>query len=287
MAELLKGAPVAKAITLDLTERAAKLAQRGVTPTLAIVRVGNRPDDISYEKGAMKRCAACGVAVRRRILPENADTASLLAIINDINNDSGVHGVLLFRPLPKHIDEDAVCAALDSAKDMDGITEGSMAGIFSGSGKGYPPCTAQACIEILDHYGIDIAGKRAAVMGRSNVIGKPVAMLLLKRNATVTICHTKTKEPEKICSEAEILIAAAGKAGVIGKGHVSQGQVVLDVGINVTEDGKITGDVDFEAAEPVVAAITPVPAGVGSVTTAVLAKNVVTAAERSLEDETL
>ena len=287
MAELLKGAPVAKAITLDLTERAAKLAQRGVTPTLAIVRVGNRPDDISYEKGAMKRCAACGVAVRRRILPENADTASLLAIINDINNDSGVHGVLLFRPLPKHIDEDAVCAALDSAKDMDGITEGSMAGIFSGSGKGYPPYTAQACIEILDHYGIDIAGKRAAVMGRSNVIGKPVAMLLLKRNATVTICHTKTKEPEKICSEAEILIAAAGKAGVIGKGHVSQGQVVLDVGINVTEDGKITGDVDFEAAEPVVAAITPVPAGVGSVTTAVLAKNVVTAAERSLEDETL
>lgn len=287
MAELLKGAPVAKAITLDLTERAAKLAQRGVTPTLAIVRVGNRPDDISYEKGAMKRCAACGVAVRRRILPENADTASLLAVINDINNDSGVHGVLLFRPLPKHIDEDAVCAALDSAKDMDGITEGSMAGIFSGSGKGYPPCTAQACIEILDHYGIDIAGKRATVMGRSNVIGKPVAMLLLKRNATVTICHTKTKEPEKICSEAEILIAAAGKAGVIGKGHVSQGQVVLDVGINVTEDGKITGDVDFEAAEPVVAAITPVPAGVGSVTTAVLAKNVVTAAERSLEDEAL
>lgn len=287
MAELLKGAPVAKAITLDLTERAAKLAQKGVVPTLTIVRVGNRPDDISYEKGAIKRCAACGVAVRRRILPENADTASLLAIINDINNDSGVHGVLLFRPLPKHIDEDAVCAALDSAKDMDGITEGSMAGIFSGSGKGYPPCTAQACIEILDHYGIDIAGKRATVMGRSNVIGKPVAMLLLKRNATVTICHTKTKEPEKICSEAEILIAAAGKAGVIGKGHVSQGQVVLDVGINVTEDGKITGDVDFEAAEPVVAAITPVPAGVGSVTTAVLAKNVVTAAERSLEDEAL
>lgn len=280
MAELLKGAPVAKAITLDLTERAAKLAQKGVVPTLTIVRVGNRPDDISYEKGAIKRCAACGVAVRRRILPESADTAQLLALMTELNNDKGVHGVLLFRPLPKHINESAVCAALDPAKDMDGITEGSMAGIFSGSGKGYPPCTAQACIEILDHYGIEIAGKRATVMGRSNVIGKPVAMLLLKRNATVTICHTKTKEPEKVCSEAEILIAAAGKAGVIGKNHVSQGQVVLDVGINVTDDGKITGDVDFEAAEPVVAAITPVPAGVGSVTTAVLAKNVVTAAEK-------
>lgn len=287
MAELLKGAPVAKAITLDLTERSAKLAQKGVVPTLTIVRVGNRPDDISYEKGAIKRCAACGVAVRRRILPESADTAQLLTLMTELNSDKGVHGVLLFRPLPKHIDESAVCAALDPSKDMDGITEGSMAGIFSGSGKGYPPCTAQACIEILDHYGIDISGKRATVMGRSNVIGKPVAMLLLKRNATVTICHTKTKEPEKVCSEAEILIAAAGKAGVIGKNHVSQGQVVLDVGINVTDDGKITGDVDFEAAEPVVAAITPVPAGVGSVTTAVLAKNVVTAAERSLEDETL
>lgn len=287
MAELLKGAPVAKAITLDLTERSAKLAQKGVVPTLTIVRVGNRPDDISYEKGAIKRCAACGVAVRRRILPESAGTAQLLTLMTELNSDKGVHGVLLFRPLPKHIDESAVCAALDPSKDMDGITEGSMAGIFSGSGKGYPPCTAQACIEILDHYGIDISGKRATVMGRSNVIGKPVAMLLLKRNATVTICHTKTKEPEKVCSEAEILIAAAGKAGVIGKNHVSQGQVVLDVGINVTDDGKITGDVDFEAAEPVVAAITPVPAGVGSVTTAVLAKNVVTAAERSLEDETL
>lgn len=280
MAELLKGAPVAKAITLDLTERSAKLAQKGVVPTLTIVRVGNRPDDISYEKGAIKRCAACGVAVRRRILPESAGTAQLLTLMTELNSDKGVHGVLLFRPLPKHIDESAVCAALDPSKDMDGITEGSMAGIFSGSGKGYPPCTAQACIEILDHYGIDISGKRATVMGRSNVIGKPVAMLLLKRNATVTICHTKTKEPEKVCSEAEILIAAAGKAGVIGKNHVSQGQVVLDVGINVTDDGKITGDVDFEAAEPVVAAITPVPAGVGSVTTAVLAKNVVTAAEK-------
>lgn len=287
MAELLKGAPVAKAITIDLTERTAKLAQKGVTPTLAIVRVGGRPDDISYEKGAMKRCAMCGIAVRRRMLPERADTEQLIGLINEINADPTIHGVLLFRPLPKHIDESAVCAVLDPAKDMDGITEGSMAGVFSGSGKGYPPCTAQACIEILDHYNIEIAGKRATVMGRSNVIGKPVAMLLLKRNATVTVCHTKTKEPEKECAGAEILIAAAGKAGVIGKNHVSQGQVVLDVGINVTPDGKITGDVDFEAAEGIVLAITPVPAGVGSVTTAVLAKNVVTAAERSLEDETL
>ena len=158
-----------------------------------------------------------------------------------------------------------------------------MAGIFSGSGMGYPPCTAQACIEILDHYGFEIEGKKATVLGRSNVIGKPVAMLLLKRNATVTICHTRTKELPKTCSEAEILIAAAGKAGVVGAGHVSEGQVVLDVGINVTPEGKLTGDVDFGAVEPVVSAITPVPAGVGSVTTAVLAKHVVMAAEKTVK----
>ena len=165
---------------------------------------------------------------------------------------------------------------------MDGITDGSMAGIFSGSGTGYPPCTAQACIEILDHYGIEITGKKATVLGRSNVIGKPVAMLLLQRNATVTVCHTRTKDLPGTCAAAEILITAAGKAGVVSAQHVSEGQIVLDVGINVTEEGNLVGDVDFAAVEPVVSAITPVPAGVGSVTTAVLAKHVVTAAEKTL-----
>ncbi|MBR5283779.1 MAG: bifunctional 5,10-methylene-tetrahydrofolate dehydrogenase/5,10-methylene-tetrahydrofolate cyclohydrolase [Clostridia bacterium] len=282
MAELLKGAPVAKAITAQLTQQVEALKEKGVVPTLSIVRVGERPDDISYEKGAMKRCDMCGIAVKNHILPADATEEELLAVIEGINQDASIHGVLLFRPLPKHINENRVCAALAPEKDMDGITDGSMAGIFSGSGTGYPPCTAQACIEILDHYGIEITGKKATVLGRSNVIGKPVAMLLLQRNATVTVCHTRTKDLTGTCAAAEILIAAAGKAGVVSAEHVSEGQIVLDVGINVTEEGNLVGDVDFTAVEPVVQAITPVPAGVGSVTTAVLAKHVVTAAEKTL-----
>ncbi len=282
MAQLLKGLPVAKAIAKELSERSGLLNEKGVKPTLAILRVGSRPDDLSYEKGAVKRCAECGIEVRRVIFSENVTQQELIESIEEINRDDTIHGVLLFRPLPKHMDENLVCAALAPEKDMDGITEGSMAGIFSGSGKGYPPCTAQACIEILDHYGIEIQGRRVTVMGRSNVIGKPVFMLLLKRNATVTVCHTKTADPVAECSRADILIAAAGKAGVITGKHVAPGQTVLDVGINVTPEGKLMGDVDFDAAEPVVGAITPVPGGVGSVTTAVLAKHVIEAAEKSL-----
>ncbi|MGM9639403.1 MAG: bifunctional 5,10-methylenetetrahydrofolate dehydrogenase/5,10-methenyltetrahydrofolate cyclohydrolase, partial [Butyricicoccaceae bacterium] len=266
MAEILKGAPVAKAITAQLIPEVEALKANGVIPTLCIVRVGERPDDLSYEKGAVKRCAACGIEAHSRVLPQDASEEALLEVIRELNADPTVHGVLLFRPLPKHMNEARVCAALAPEKDMDGITDGSMAGLFSGSGLGYPPCTAQACIEILDHYGIAIEGKRATVLGRSNVIGKPAAMLLLGRNATVTICHTRTRDLPAACAGAEILIAAAGRAGVVTADHVSPGQVVLDVGINVTDDGNLTGDVDFAAAEPIVAAITPVPAGVGSVT---------------------
>lgn len=279
MAEILKGAPVAKAISQQAALRAAELTGRGITPTLAIVRVGERPDDISYEKGAVKRCDACGAAVRHVILPADVSQDELISAIRSLNQDDSVHGILMFRPLPRHIDEAAVCDSIAPEKDMDGVTEGSMAGIFSGSGKGYPPCTAQACIEILDHYGVELRGKHAVIVGRSNVIGKPAAMLLLGRNATVTICHTKTADMEAECRRADIIVAAAGKAGVVSVDHVSPGQIVLDVGINVTPEGKLTGDVDFEAVEPIVSAITPVPGGVGSVTTAVLVKHVVEAAE--------
>lgn len=279
MAEILKGAPVAKAISQQATLRAAELTGRGITPTLAIVRVGDRPDDISYEKGAVKRCDACGAAVRHVILPADVSQDELISAIRSLNQDDSVHGILMFRPLPRHIDEAAVCDSIAPEKDMDGVTEGSMAGIFSGSGKGYPPCTAQACIEILDHYGVELRGKHAVIVGRSNVIGKPAAMLLLGRNATVTICHTKTADMGVECRRADIIVAAAGKAGVISADHVSPGQIVLDVGINVTPEGKLTGDIDFDTVEPIVSAITPVPGGVGSVTTAVLAKHVVEAAE--------
>ena len=281
MAELWKGAPAAEALTEKLAVQAAALRQAGVVPTLAIVRVGERPEDLSYERGALKRCEKVGIAVKQFILSESADQGELLDVIARINGDGAIHGCLLFRPLPGQIDEGAVCAALSPAKDVDGITPGSLASVFSGDPLGYPPCTARACMELLDYYGYDLTGRRAVVVGRSLVIGRPAAMLLLGRNATVTLCHTRTADLAAECRRAEVLIAAAGRAGVIGADYLSPGQIVIDVGINAAGDGSLTGDVDFAAAQPVVGAITPVPGGVGAVTTTVLARHVLEAAARA------
>lgn len=283
MAELWKGAPVAAALTERLIPRAQALVEKGVTPTLAIVRVGERPEDLSYERGALKRCKKVGIAVRQYLLTSEATQADLMEVIEDINRDDSIHGCLMFRPLPKHMDEAAACAALSPAKDVDGITAGSLAAVFSGSGAGYPPCTAQACLEILDHYGYELKGKRAVVVGRSLVIGKPVSMLLLGRHVTVTVCHTRTADLAAECRRAEVLVAAAGKAGAVSAQCLAPGQVVLDVGINVDENGNLVGDVDFAAAEATVDAITPVPGGVGAVTTSVLARHVIEAAEKAIE----
>lgn len=281
MAVIWKGAPVAAALSEALAARCQALRQAGVTPTLALVRVGQRPDDISYETGAMKRCDKVGISVRQFLLPENCSREELLETIQEVNADPGIHGCLLFRPLPRREDEEKVCALLAPEKDVDGMTAGSLASVFTSKGPGFPPCTAQACLEILDHYGVSLEGKRAVVIGRSLVIGRPVAMMLQAKNATVTMCHTKTADLPAVCREADVLIAAAGKAGVVDARFVRPGQLVLDVGIHVGADGKLCGDVDFAAVEPVVEAITPVPAGVGAVTTAVLAKHVVEAAERA------
>ena len=281
MAELWKGAPAASALTEQLIPRAQALRERGIVPTLAIIRVGERPEDLSYERGAMKRCEKVGIAVRQFLLTAVSSQADLMDVIEEVNRDQSIHGCLLFRPLPRHMDEQAACAALDPAKDVDGITPGSLAAVFAGSGAGYPPCTAQACLELLDHYGYALKGKRAVVVGRSLVIGKPASMLLLGRHATVTICHTRTADLPAECRRADVLIAAAGKAGVVGASCLSPGQVVIDVGINVDEEGNLVGDVDFAAAEPVVKAITPVPGGVGAVTTSVLARHVIEAAEKA------
>ena len=281
MATILKGAAVTAALNQSLTERTSALKEKGILPTLALVRVGERGDDISYEKGAIKRCEKIGVGVKQFLLPADVPEETLLATIEEINADPAIHGCLLFRPLPGHIDGERIRRALAPQKDVDGITDGSLAGVFSGSGEGYPPCTAQACMEILDHYGYPLQGKKAVVVGRSLVVGKPAAMLLLQKNATVTVCHTRTADMPALCREAEVLIVAAGKAGVVGKEYLSPGQVVIDVGIHVLEDGKLTGDVKFEEAEPIVEAITPVPGGVGTVTTSVLVKHVVEAAEKA------
>ncbi len=281
-ATLLKGKDVADALNAKMSADVEALKAKGVTPTLAILRVGERPDDISYEKGAMKRCESVGVAVKNVVLPADVTQDVLMKSVQDLNEDKNVHGVLIFRPLPKHLDEEAVRNALKPEKDIDGITDGSLAGVFTGNGNGYPPCTAQACMEILDYYNIDCKGKRAVVIGRSLVVGKPAAIMLMGKNATVTVCHTKTVDMPSVCRNAEILIVAAGKANAVTKDYLSPGQVVVDVGINMTDEGKLCGDVKFDDAEPIVGAITPVPGGVGTVTTSVLVSHVVEAAKKTL-----
>lgn len=277
MATELKGAPVAKAIDERSRSGIETLSEKGVAPTLALVRVGEREDDIAYENGAVKRCERVGVSYKKVTLPADISQEALLKTIEELNRDAAVHGVLLFLPLPKRFDGDMVRAALSPEKDVDGVTESSLAGVFTGSGKGFAPCTAQACIEILDHYGYDCRGKRAVVVGRSLVVGKPVAMLLLGKNATVTVCHTKTADLPAVVRGAELVVTAAGKPKVVGGECFSEGQTVVDVGINFV-DGVMCGDADFDAASQKVAAITPVPGGVGTVTTSVLVNHVVEAA---------
>jgi len=282
MATVLSGSQVAAAYSSALVERVAVLESRGVSPTLAIVRVGAQEADMAYERGALSRCAKVGVSVRQYVLPEETTQEALLRSIEEINQDKGIHGCLILQPLPRHIDAEAVRHALAPAKDMDGITDGSLAGVFSSRKIGYTPCTAQACLELLRHYNYSPAGKHAVVLGRSLVIGKPVAMLLLQENATVTICHSKTPDLAAVCRGANIVIAAVGSAGMVDGSYLSPGQVVVDVGINVDAQGNLAGDVNYAEAAPIVEALTPVPGGVGSVTTTILATHVVEAAERTL-----
>jgi methylenetetrahydrofolate dehydrogenase (NADP+)/methenyltetrahydrofolate cyclohydrolase len=283
MAKLLEGKAVVSALKARQQAAVSELAQKGVVPTLGIIRVGEREDDIAYERGATKRCESVGVAVKSFVMPLEATQEKLLKLIGGINKDASIHGALLFRPLPKHMDEDVVCNALSPEKDIDGITDVSLAGVFTDRRKGFAPCTAQACMAILDHFGVELKGKRVTVIGRSLVIGKPVSMMLTGKNATVTICHTKTVDMPAVCRDAEILIVAAGRAKVIDKSYFSPGQVVIDVGINVDEAGNLCGDVNFEQAEPIAEAITPVPGGVGTVTTSILVDHVIEAASRGKE----
>lgn len=279
MAQIWKGAPVAAALNEKTKIAAQALREAGVIPTLAIIRVGERPDDIAYETGACKRAEAVGVAVLKLTLPANASEQELEQTIYMVNDDANIHGVLLLRPLPKTMNEERLVGLLAPEKDVDGITDGSLCGVFTGKKIGYAPCTAQACMEILDHYGVDCTGKKATVVGRSLVVGRPAAMLLMEKNATVTICHTRTKDLPRQIQQAEIVIAAAGRRGMFGAECFREGQMVLDVGIHFNDEGKMCGDVRTAEVEPIAAAITPVPGGVGAVTTAVLMNHVVQAAQ--------
>ena len=279
MSILMKGADVAKTMKEDLTGEARRLKDRGILPSRTIVRVGARPDDLAYERGARKRMEMIGIECKVVELPETITQAEFEKTFFKINEDPKVHGILLFRPLPGHLDEGPVVSRINPLKDVDCMCPVNIAKVFSGDETGHAPCTPEAVMEMLDYYKIDPKGKKVTVIGRSMVVGKPLSMMLLKRHATVTICHTRTKDLTVTCREAEILVAAAGKARMVTADMVGDGAVVVDVGINVDDKGNLCGDVDFEAAEPATSYISPVPRGVGSVTSSVLAKHVLKAAE--------
>ena len=279
MAKLLLGKEVNASINEEIKAKVETLKAQNITPSLGIIRIGEREDDIAYERGATKRCETLGVAYEKFLLPADVEEEEVLKTISQVNKNDKIHGVLLFRPLPKHLNEDRIVNALAVEKDVDGITDLSMAGVFMGKDMGYAPCTPSACMKVLEHYGIDCTGKKVVVIGRSLVIGKPVAMMLMKKNATVTVCHTKTVDMPGVCKGAEVLVAAAGVAKMVDKSFVADGAVVIDVGINVDEDGNLCGDVDFEDVAENASVCTPVPGGVGSVTTSVLAKHLLKAAK--------
>lgn len=279
MGTVMLGTEVAKAMKERLIQRAEAMKEKGVMPKLAILRVGARPDDLSYERGAKKRMELTGMASQVVELPEDVSQKKLEETLEALNRDTSVHGILVFRPLPGRLDEEPLKQMIDPVKDVDCMSPVNMAKVFAGDDSGYAPCTAEAVMEMLDHYGIDPEGKKVTVVGRSMVVGKPLAMLLLKRHATVTTCHTRTADLAGTCRQAQILVAAAGKAKMVTADMTGEGAVVLDVGINVDEEGNLCGDVDFEAVEPKASFISPVPRGVGSVTTSVLAGHVLRAAE--------
>ncbi|MBQ2854391.1 MAG: bifunctional 5,10-methylenetetrahydrofolate dehydrogenase/5,10-methenyltetrahydrofolate cyclohydrolase [Oscillospiraceae bacterium] len=290
MAKLLLGKEVADALSEELKARVQQLEEQGITPTLAVVRVGENAGDLSYEKGAMKRAQQLGVQVRQVHLPEDTAAERLLETMDELNADAALHGVLLFRPLPEHLRsrESEICNRLDPQKDVDGMTDLSAAGVYTGQALGFPPCTAAACMEILDHYGIETVGKKVVVMGRSLVIGRPAALMLMHRHATITVIHTRTEDPMAYIPYADILICAAGVKDLITAGMVRPGQVVLDVSMNYDPDkitsggrGGMVGDCAFSQVEPIVGAITPVPGGVGAVTNTVLMKHVIQAAQQA------
>lgn len=269
----LRGMPVVKQIAADAAAQVEELKKKGIEPKLAVVRVGEREDDLSYERGLLKRFDAVGALVESVVFPVDVTQEELEAGIKKLNEDDSVHGILVFRPLPKHLNEEVIKELVTPMKDVDCMGSANNAHVFAQDGKGHAPCTPQAVIEMLDFYGYDVTGKKAVVVGRSMVVGKPLAQMLLKKNATVTVCHTKTVDLQNEVKAADFVFACAGVAKMLDASYIREGQVVIDVGINML-DGKLCGDVDYESVSEIVAAATPVPGGVGTVTTSVLLKHV-------------
>lgn len=293
MAKQLLGREVAEALEEDSYRRSAALRRLGIAPRLALVRCGEGEDDIAYEKSILRQAARGGVETECHLLPETASPEELKKLLSSISGEAKVHGCLVFRPLPGKLaaEQREICNALLPEKDVDGSTAASAAAVYTGAGAGFPPCTAQACLEMLDYYGIECRGKSVAIIGRSLVVGRPLALLLTARDATVTLCHSRTVNLGDICRRADLIVCAAAKPGLITGDMVSPGQTVLDVSMNFLPElenadgslGGFVGDTVYEEVEKTVEYISPVPGGLGLVTSAVLIKHVVIAAERSLK----
>lgn len=276
----LRGAPVAAALCDHLRQRVRALERAGVQPSLAVVRVGERAGDLAYERGARARMDKVGIGCEVRALPADVGRSELEDTLRTLAADAAVHGVLLMRPLPAALDARAAAACVPPSKDVDGMSVGSLASVLAGTGEGFAPCTAEAVVQMLEHYEVPLTGTHAVVLGRSLVVGRPVAQLLLAHDATVVVCHSCTRDLADECRRADVIVSCMGRAHAVTADMVHQGAVVIDVGTSDDGAGGVTGDVDFEAVRQVASAVTPVPRGVGSVTTSVLAEHVVRAAER-------
>ena len=278
----LGGKEVADKIVEDLKVKVEDLKGKGVNPKLAILRVGARDDDLAYERGVLKRFESAGVEVEVTAVDAGISQEELDKTFDGINNDPKVHGILVFRPLPKGLSDEHMRRTIDPGKDSDFMDIRNMENVLAGVPDAAAPCTAEAVMALIKHYQIETKGKKVTVVGRSLVIGKPAALLLTTANATVTICHTKTVNIEEECKNADIIVACCGVAKMITEKFVKPGQIVIDVGMNVDEEGKLCGDVDYEKVSEIADAVTPVPGGVGSITTAILLKHVVDNAGRQV-----
>lgn len=287
MAESIKGKPVADRLSESLTEEVKVLEREGIVPKLAIVRVGERPDDLSYEKGALTRMSKIGIQTQVVVLEETVTQEVFIEELERLNQDASVHGILIFRPLPKHIDESKIKYIIAPEKDVDAFSPINMGKLMEGDERGFAPCTPTAVMEILRHYEIPIRGSNITVMGVSMIVGKPLIAMLINERATVTVTHRSTKEINKVTGSADILIVAAGAAKFVKADAVKENAIVIDVGINVDEEGKLCGDVDFDDVSSKVSKITPVPGGVGSVTTSILAKHTIKACKQQQQKDSL
>ena len=282
MANILYAKPVVQALKERIEEQVADLNEKGIQPTMAIIRVGNRPDDLSYEAGILKNCQSLGITARVFETATDITMEDFLQLMNKVNGDESIHGILMFRPLPEQLDIDVIKHHIHPQKDIDCIHPMNLEGVFESNNEGFYPCTPEAVMEILKHYQIPLQGAHAVVINQSMVVGRPLAMMLLGERATVTVCHSKTRNLPGLTSQGDIVIAAVGKARMFGEEYFGQHAVVIDVGINGLEDGTICGDINFEAVKDKVQGITPVPGGVGAVTSTILLKHVVEACIRQM-----